>query len=192
MRVLVAATMLVLCAVQARSEVFHSRESALRMAFPEADVVEKRDLFLSVEQSTDAGRLARAPIASRLVTVYVGRAEGRPLGFAFFDTHTVRTLPETVMVVIGTDGRIAGVHALAFHEPPEYGSPPAWLHQFDGWALNDKLSLRGDIAGISGATLTAQSVTAAVRRALAIYGVTLGNEGNADSTAGPSRTSSRP
>ena len=169
MRRLAAVVLLLLSCADARAEVFHSRESALRLAFPGADRVEKRELFFSEAQARQAGQLARAPLPSRLVTVYVGWKDERPLGYAFLDTHKIRTLPETLMIVVGPEGRVAGVHVLAFHEPPEYASPAAWLRQFDGWALNQDLSLRGDIAGITGATLTSQSITAAVRRTLAVY-----------------------
>ena len=158
-----------LLATGARAEVFHSRESALRLAFPGADRVEERNLFLSAEDAADAGRRAGSPLASRLVTVYVGWKQSAIMGHAFIDTHPVRTLPETVMIVISKDGRVGAVHLLAFHEPPEYGPTPAWLRQFDRRALDSGLSLRGDIAGITGATLTANSITAAVRRTLATY-----------------------
>ncbi|MCJ7726406.1 MAG: hypothetical protein MUP76_08490, partial [Acidimicrobiia bacterium] len=39
----------------------------------------------------------------------------------FIETHQVRTLPETILIVINPEGRVRGVHMLAFHEPPEYG-----------------------------------------------------------------------
>jgi hypothetical protein len=161
--------MCLLLAPGASAEVFHSRESALRLAFPGADRVEERNLFLSAEDAADAGRRAGSPLGSRLVTVYVGWKQNAVMGHAFIDTHPVRTLPETVMIVIGTDGRVGAVHLLAFHEPPEYGPTPAWLCQFDRRTLDSSLSLRGDISGITGATLTANSITAAVRRTLATY-----------------------
>ncbi|MDH4036620.1 MAG: FMN-binding protein [Candidatus Krumholzibacteria bacterium] len=171
MRFLAAVFMVLLGPAGIRAEVFHSRESALRLAFAGADSVVKHEMFLSAEQAQRAGELARAPLASRLITVYTGMKDGTVTGCAFIETHRVRTLPETLLIVIGPGGRVAGVHVLAFHEPPEYGSPAAWLHQFDGRALDDALSLRGDVAGITGATLTANSVTAAIRRTLAVYAV---------------------
>jgi hypothetical protein len=58
---------------------------------------------------------------------------------------------------------------LAFHEPPEYGPPSNWLAQFDHQALDDELRVRGDIDGITGATLTANAITASVRRVLAVF-----------------------
>ncbi len=161
-------------ATAARAEVFHSRESALRLAFPDADRVEKRDLFLTDGQAERIEALARVRLPSRLVTVYVGWESGLVTGYAFIETHQVRTLPETIMIVVEPDGRVRDLHILAFHEPPEYAASPGWLRQFRGRALTDELSLRGDVAAITGATLTATTLTAAVRRTLAIHQVAIG------------------
>lgn len=171
MRALATLCLSLLLAGVARAEVFHSRESALKVAFPSADSVEKRDLILGADEAARAGDLAGSPLASRLVTVYIGWKNGAPVGTAFIETHRVRSLPETVMFVVDPDGAVAGVHMLAFHEPPEYAPPPRWLRQFTGAVLDERLSLRGDIDGITGASLTAHAVTAAARRVLAVYEV---------------------
>ena len=175
----------------ATAEVFHSKESALRTAFPDADGVDKRQLFLSVEDAETAEGLARARLASRLVTVYVGHKADQIVGYAFIETHQVRTLPETLLIVVDPDGRTRGVHMLAFHEPPEYAPSESWLEQFIGRPLDEELSLRGDIAGITGATMTANSVTAAVRRALAIARVKLTESTTAEASHDPSTGSGR-
>ncbi|UCH84064.1 MAG: FMN-binding protein [Candidatus Latescibacterota bacterium] len=155
------------------AEVFHSKESALRLAFPDADTVDKREIFLSSEQVEEVERLARVQVPSRLVTVYIGRKSGSPLGYAFIETHQVRTLPETILIVLEPDGRVRDIYMLAFHEPPEYGPPDRWLGQFQGRLLDDDLSLRGEVAGIAGATLTATAITAALRKTLATLQVAL-------------------
>jgi hypothetical protein len=153
----------------ARAAVYHSRESALRLAFAGADTVVAHDLFLTQAQARRIEELAGSGLPSRLVTAYVALRDTIELGCAFFETHTVRSLPETLLIVIDPDGRTRAVHLLAFHEPSEYEPPPRWLEQFPGHGLTSELSLRGRIAGIAGSTLSATAVTAAVRRALAIY-----------------------
>ena len=171
----------------AQAEVFHSRESALRLAFPDADTVDKRELFLSSEEAAAAEQAGRVKLQSRLVTVYVGRREGRVLGYAFIETHKVRSLPETVLVVVEPDGSARALHILAFHEPPEYAPSQEWLAQFQGRPLDDDLSLRGDIDAITGATLTANALTASVRRLLAVFDAAIGVEaagGSGASNAG--------
>lgn len=171
--VLLAATLGVLAVVDARGEVFHSRESALRLAFPGCDDVETRTLVLDERQATRVVERAGAKLASKIVRTYVGRRDGAVVGYAFIETHRVRSLPETVMVVVDATGEITGTHLLAFHEPREYLPPERWMAQFAGARLDDDLGLGRGIAGIAGSTLTAQAVTACVRRAAAIAEVCL-------------------
>lgn len=179
MRLTVALCVFLALITCAHAEVYHSRESALNLAFPTADEVVKRDIFLSVEEKADIERRAGVAVPSRMVTVYVGLRHHSILGYAFIETHRVRSLPETVLVVIEPGGRAGAVHLLAFHEPPEYAPSEGWLDQFRGLPLNDDLSLRREVDGISGATLTAHSITASVRRILAVFEVAV-----ADSPSG--------
>ena len=166
-----ATSLLLACAMPAKAQVFHSKESALRLAFPGADSVEPRDLFISEDHARRISDLARVKLESRLVTVYVGKKSGELMGYAYFDTHTVRTLPETILVVVEPNGELGAVHLLSFHEPPEYRPPPKWLGQFKDQALDESLALQRDIDGIAGSTLTARAITAAVRRVLAVHEV---------------------
>ena len=157
----------------ALSGVFHSRESALRLAFPDADRIEAVDLFLSEAEAAAVERTGRVPVESRLVTLYVGHRGEEVCGYAFLDTHPVRTLPETLLLVLDPQGRVSGTHLLAFHEPPEYAPPERWLARFLGRDLDADLWTRRDVDALSGATLTAGAVTATVRRLLAVWRVEL-------------------
>jgi transcriptional regulator of nitric oxide reductase len=167
----------------ALSGVFHSRESALRLAFPDAEEIEAQDLFLTEDEVAAVERTARVEAGSRLVTVYVARRGGEICGYAFLDTHPVRTLPETLLVVLDAAGRVEGTHLLAFHEPPEFLPPERWLARFTGRDLDEDRWTRDDLDSLSGATLSAGAVTAAVRRLLAVYRVKLAPEAPAPGAA---------
>jgi uncharacterized protein with FMN-binding domain len=110
-------------------------------------------------------------VESGVVTYYLATKDGSPLGAAYFDAHRVRTLPEVLMFVVGTDHRIRRIEVLRFSEPPEYAPPGGWLAQFPGHALGAELSHKRGIANITGATLTARAVVSASRRVLAIHQV---------------------
>lgn len=164
-----------LAANLAGAEVFHSRESALALAFGQGAEVASQELFLSEAAQAEAARRAGSSIETRLVQRYEGRESGRLLGHAYFETHQVRTLPETLMVVVGPDGIVTAVHVLAFHEPEAYLPHQGFLQQFTDRALDGELSLRTGIQGIAGSTFTANAVTAAVRRVLAVHAVVSGD-----------------
>jgi len=155
----------------ARATVFHAKDEALALAFPGSDRVEDRAVILTDEQKAAVEKRAHAPLESQLWTVYVGWRGTELLGYAVIDTHTVRTLPETAMVVLSPSGEVRRVEILAFYEPPEYMPPERWTRQFDGRHLDDDLKLGAAVHGITGATLSATALTAAVRRVLALYAV---------------------
>ena len=93
------------------------------------------------------------------------------LGYAFLDTRMVRTLPATFLIVLSPAGIVQRVQVLAFHEPEDYLPPERWLRQFEQQPLGPDLQLHRNIHGIAGATLSSQSVTNAVRQALALFQV---------------------
>ncbi|HET7039392.1 MAG TPA: FMN-binding protein [Gemmatimonadales bacterium] len=148
-----------------------TQDEALRLAFPAPAVIERRTAFLTHAQLAAARSLAGrdVPIEQRVITYYTAARDGEALGAAYFDAHRVRSLTEVLMVVVGPEGRIRRVEILRFDEPPEYRAPAGWLNQFPGDSLEDRLSLKGDVATMAGATLTSHAVVRAVRRVLALH-----------------------
>lgn len=160
-----------LFASRAHAKVFLAKDEALALAFPGNDRVEERTFILTDAQKAEVEKRAHAPLDSQLWTIYVGWKDGTVQGYALIDTHTVRTLPETVMAVLDPKGTLEKVEVLAFHEPPEYLPTDRWVAQFAGRALDDDLKIGGGVQGITGATLSAQAMTAGVRRVLALFAV---------------------
>ncbi len=150
------------------ARVFLTQDQALRLAFAEA-AVERQARFLTEPQLARARELAGVEIPSALVARYVATSAGRLVGIAYFDTHVVRTLSETVMIVVDPDDRILRIEILAFGEPEDYLPRARWLEQFPGRALDRDLALKRGVDAITGATLSAQALTAATRRILAIH-----------------------
>ncbi len=163
-------------AVELRAQL--SLREALAGAFPPPATVERRTAFLSAQDldaiQASAGR--DAPATQRVVTYYLARKDGKPVGVVYFDSHRVRTLNEVVMIVVepqdsgnaGND-RIRSVEVLRFAEPPEYHASDPWLDQFNGKSLDPELSLKRSIANMTGATLTSNAIVRATRRVLAIH-----------------------
>jgi hypothetical protein len=145
-------------------------EQALALAFPGCDV-EREAIFLTESQLAQANSLSGVEGQKALVTRYVARQGGRLSGFAYLDTHRVRTLPETVIVVVDPDGTIRRLEVVAFREPPEYLPPERWYRQLDGQSLNEELALKRGVRPITGATLSARAATDAARRTLAVHEV---------------------
>lgn len=165
------AGMAVLAASALEAKVFLTQEEALRLAFPGA-AVERRTAFLTEAQRREAQKLSGDDqLPGALVSFYVARKDGREVGTAYFDTHVVRTMPETILVVVDPAGVLGRVEVLSFSEPEEYLPRPRWYTQFSGKSLDPELSLKRGIRPVVGATLTARATTAAARRVLALHRV---------------------
>jgi len=156
-------------AAPAVARVEMTQDEALRLAFPPPQTIERRTLYLDDAQAKQAGDAAGVAIEARAVPYYVGRSEGVLTGYAYFDTHLVRTLPETVMIRIAPAGTIVAIDIVAFDEPHEYRVTTRWLDQFRGRAAAGAPRLPGAIRSLSGATLSARAVTDAARRVLALH-----------------------
>ena len=120
--VLAVSVTAVLTATAPSAKVFLAKDEALALAFPGADRVEERVFILTDAQKAEVEKLARARLDTQLWTIHVGWRGGAPVGYAVIDTHVVRTLPETCMVVISPAGEVERVEILAFNEPPEYAA----------------------------------------------------------------------
>ena len=153
-----------------------SREEALSGAFPGA-VIEAEQVFLTKEQMSRIGELARVDVESGLIAHYVATKGGEVEGRAYVDTHIVRTKRESLLISLTADGAVKRIDVTAFLEPSEYRANGRWLRQYDNRHLDDDLQVRRAIRSIAGATLTGSATNAAVRRVLATDQVLEGGGG---------------
>ena len=158
-----------------QAKVFMKRDEALKAAFPDADSIDKTKIFLTQQQVDEIESLAKAKLTSKLYVIYEGKREGESLGYAIIDTHSLRTKSETVMFVINQDGTLRQAEVLAFFEPPEYMAGDKWVELFDNKGAEDSMKLGKDIPNITGATITANSLTSSIRRVLAVFSVATDN-----------------
>lgn len=170
----IAVLLMLLGAGQAHGQAVRlTQDEALRLAFPPPAVIERRTAYLTdadlARVAEAAGADARAETA--VVTYYTANRGDSVVGAAYFDAHRVRSLREVLMVVVTPESRVRRIEVLKFEEPPQYLAPDGWLRQFAGRGLDDELRLSGDIALLSGATLTARATVRAARRALALHAV---------------------
>jgi hypothetical protein len=147
---------------------FLTQEEALRLAFPNGAVVTRKTAFLSEADRAEVARRSGGTPPTGLVAYYVATVDGRDAGTAYFDTHVVRTLPETILVVVDPKGAIARIEVLSFSEPEEYLPRGSWYGQFPGRTLSDELSEKRGVRPVTGATITVRVTVEAARRVLAL------------------------
>src|SRR4029453_620363 len=85
---------------RADAEVLMTEKAALERAFP-GRAPGRRVLYLAEGQGGAGQKAARSKRPAAVVTVFEDRSAEGSLGRALLDTHVVRTMPETVMTVVG-------------------------------------------------------------------------------------------
>lgn len=151
-------------------KVFLTVDEALALAFEGCDVTRRTEYF-DDERKQRVTDLAKQEFERGMLYPYTATKDGKLVGTAYIDKHRVRTLAESILFVVGTDGRIARIELLSFGEPPEYIPNERWYAQLIGKPLDDELFLKKDIRNVTGATLTARATVDAARRVLAAHQV---------------------
>lgn len=144
-----------------------SKEEALATAFPGCEVV-KTIHYLTTARLGCATELAG--LKSAPWTPHRGERDGASRGSASFDSHLVRTLAETLMVVVDANGLCTGWKCCPSTSPRTFPKP-AWYAQLEGKVLDSELALKRSIHPVTGASLTARATTEALRRVLAVHRV---------------------
>ncbi|CAA9892128.1 FMN-binding domain protein [Candidatus Methylobacter favarea] len=150
--------------------IFYSKNEAMELAFGKSKQVELLSLFPNDQETAKIQKLAKVKLESGLFTFYIGKEQGNILGYAAIESITVRTKPETLMIVLTPEGELRNVYTLAFHEPPEYQPPERWYQQLYKRPLS-AMDFNKGVDGISGATLSTRAAITSIRKVMAIYQV---------------------
>lgn len=174
MRALTAAVLLLAFARTGEARTLLTQKEALALAFPGQTVVQRETAYLTDEQVKKAETLGKVKIPSKVWSFYVGVSTGGTEGYAYFESHVVRSMTETFMAALNPDGSLRFVELLAFEEPEDYLPSPRWLAQFKGRSLKDDLMVHRTIRNQTGASLTSEALSAGVRRVLAVHALIRG------------------
>lgn len=150
-------------------EVYLMKKEALELAFPDADKIDKKSVFLNDNQINKLQKLSKSKINSRVILFHIGKKGDEILGYAVVDTHIVRSKSQTILVVLNPEGKLKYVEILAFFEPPEYKPTPVWLDLFKGKGGNDNIRVGYDLPNISGATISSNKTAEAIRKVITIF-----------------------
>ena len=148
--------------------VFYSKTEAMELAFGTGATIESLSLFPDDTQTAKIQQIAKVNLESGLFTFYVGKNQDKILGYAAIETSTVRTKPETLMIVLSPEGELSKVVTLAFHEPTEYQPPDSWFEKLYKRPLTE-MDFNKGVDGISGATLSTRTGLTSIRKVMAIY-----------------------
>lgn len=94
----------------------------------------------------------------------------KKIAVAMLDNVYGKSLPITFLVIFDLDGRILDAEIIKYREP--YGGAvqeKKWLNQFIGKNSDSQYKLGKDINSISGATISANSVSTGIKKLTILY-----------------------
>jgi len=159
------------------AKTYSTLKKALLTVFGDAKI-ERKSHFLTSYQKDRLKTVLGKDWEGEIAYSYQASDKNGLVGTAYLDKHQVRTLPETLMIVVGPDGAVTKLEVLTFYEPEEYKARPKWYEQFFGKKSPAKVKLKRDVQGITGATLTARAGSQAVQRILALHSVLASEKGS--------------
>lgn len=165
-----AAVLLLALAALGAGKVYYSRDQALALAFGAKAKPASHDYWWSKEQRAELAELAGRKtnqVRGRHKLWYLGEEPGGRT--VWFDGRKVRTKRMGLMFVVTAEGSVERVEVCSFGEPLDYLPSKKWLKQLEDRVLDDELSLKKGVHGITGATLTAQAAVAGTREVLAAH-----------------------
>ena len=150
-------------------QVYLTKKQAFKIAFPEADEIKKEKQWITSDQKLSIGELCLQTVTENRFTFYLGIKNGKPVGYMLIDNIIGKSFPITFMTVLNLDGTVRDVEIMVYREPQGWEvRNKSFRSQFYG---KDSSTDSRDIMSISGATLSATSITRGVYKAMAAYRV---------------------
>ena len=130
--------------------------------------VTKKNILLSNAKFKNIQKNAQTKLRTKIYRVFTAKKDGKTLGYGILVNRKVRSKNAVILYFI-QDSTLQGIEVIAFNEPIEYVPTKKWNSQFVNIKTDKMLQLNRDIPSISGATMSARSVTDGSRIAFAIY-----------------------
>lgn len=150
-----------------------SIEEVVKTSFKNVSAVEPKHLILNKAQFSKVRSRAKTAITTKVYRYYNIMGKSKKLGVAVLITRKVRSKKATVLYAFDNSGTLRFTEIMAFGEPPEYIPSKIWMSQLQNRDESVTLTVGKDIPTISGATLSARSITEGARVARAIYEIVL-------------------
>ena len=150
-----------------------SVDNMIKSSFTGVSTIEPKQIILTKKQFSQVQSRAKAAVRTKIYRYYDIKSSTKRLGYAVLISRKVRSKKATVLYAFDNSGILKFTEIMAFGEPPEYIPNKTWMSQLQNRDNSVILTVGKDIPTISGATLSASSITEGARVARAIYEIVL-------------------
>lgn len=142
---------------------------AMKSAYGSDSKIEKKNILLSKAKALKISQEAQTKLKSKIFRIFKATKDDNLLGYGVLVNRKVRSKNAVVLYFISKDSILKSIEVIAFNEPVEYLPSDTWNSQFQNIKTDKMLRVSKEIPTITGATLSARSLTDGSRIAFAIY-----------------------
>ena len=158
-----------LFALSLSAKVLISPVDAMKQSYGNEAVIVKKNILLSKVQASKIEKSSKTKLDSKIFRVFKATKESKLLGYGILINKKVRSKNAVILYFISKDANLKSIEIIAFNEPLEYLPSDKWNSQFEDVPTDRMLRVSKEIPTITGATLSARSITDGSRVAFAFY-----------------------
>ena len=151
------------------AEVYLKEDESLKLMFPKSEHIRKEIIKLDPEKKAQIEERIGWKFPEESFEVYIGQTGTQIDGYALVQNTIGKHKPMTYMVGVDNKGLVSDVELLVFREAR--GSEirqKRFNAQYEGKSVLDPVRINKDIINISGATMSVRSMSAGIKRVLAL------------------------
>lgn len=161
-------TLIFLSVLGLNASILISPMEAMAFTYGADTKIEKKNILLSKAQASVIQKEAKVKLSSKIFRVFKASKDEKIVGYGVLINKKVRSKNAVVIYFISKDV-LKGIEVIAFNEPMEYLPSKKWNSQFKDVPTTEMLRVSKEIPTITGATLSARSITDGSRVAFAFY-----------------------
>ena len=159
----------ILLALPLSAKVLISPIDAMKSSYGDKATITKKNILLSKSKAKLIEQNAQEKLSSKIFRIFKATQENQLLGYGVLVNKKVRSKNAVILYFISKDSILKSIEIIAFNEPLEYIPSQNWNSQFQNISTDTMMKSSRDIPTITGATLSARTITNGSRIAFAIY-----------------------
>jgi len=161
-----------LLAVTLQAQVLISPIESMQENFGPDATISKKNILLTNDKFAKIQKNAQLKMDTKIYRIFNATKGDKTLGYGILVNRKVRSNNAVILYIIEND-ILKSMDIIAFNEPLEYVPSQTWKEQFNNTPTSSYLQLNREIPTITGATLSARSITDGSRIAFSIYNTLL-------------------
>ncbi|MDQ7046017.1 MAG: FMN-binding protein [Sulfurimonas sp.] len=157
------------CVLSLSAQVLISPHDAMNSAYPSSTNIEKKNMILSKKNASIISKQSKTKLKSKIFRIFKAYKNEEIIGYGILISKKVRSKNAVILYIISSDAVLKSIEIIAFNEPLEYIPSKTWKSQFQNIQTSQMLRTSKEIPTITGATLSARSITDGSRLAFAFY-----------------------